>query len=76
MALFGGKKGKKSKVVTEIEAILAEGDDFLKKGNTEKAASEYRRAHRYLYREEKVSESPEDFSDLYTRAGHGLFETG
>ncbi|MCK4757280.1 MAG: tetratricopeptide repeat protein, partial [Thermoplasmata archaeon] len=76
MALFGGKKSKKSKVVSEIEAILSDADDYLKNGNTEKSASEYRRAHRYLYREEKVAEDPEEFSELYTRTGHGLFETG
>ncbi len=76
MALFGGKKSKKSKVVAEIEAILSDADTYLKNGNTEKSASEYRRAHRYLYREEKVAEDPEEFSELYTRTGHGLFETG
>ncbi len=76
MALFGGKKSKKSKVVAEIETILSDADTYLKNGNTEKSASEYRRAHRYLYREEKVAEDPEEFSELYTRTGHGLFETG
>ncbi|MCK5039082.1 MAG: tetratricopeptide repeat protein [Thermoplasmata archaeon] len=76
MALFGGKKSKKSKVVTEIEQILSDADTYLKNGNTEKSASEYRRAHRYLYREEKVTEDPDEFSELFTRTGHGLFETG
>lgn len=75
-AIFGGKKEKKSKSVQTIEDILDDADGHLKGGETDKAASEYRRAHRYLYREESISESPEDFSALFTRTGHGLFETG
>jgi tetratricopeptide (TPR) repeat protein len=75
-AIFGGKKEKKTKSVLTIEGILDDADSHLKNGETDKAASEYRRAHRYLYREENLSGSPEEFSDLFTRTGHGLFETG
>lgn len=76
MPLFGGKKEKKSKAVAAIEELLNDADKSLKSGDLDKAASEYRRAHRYLYREENIAESPEDFSILFTRTGHGLFETG
>jgi len=75
-AIFGGKKEKKSKSVIAIEEILDEADGHLKGGETDKAASEYRRAHRYLYREENLAEAPIDFAELFTRTGHGLYETG
>ncbi len=75
-AIFGGKKEKKSKSVATIEAILEDADTHLKDGDTDKAASEYRRAHRYLYREENITASPEGFSEMFTRTGHGLFDTG
>ena len=54
-AIFGGKKEKKSKSVLTIEGILDDADSHLKSGETDKAASEYRRAHRYLYREETIT---------------------
>ncbi len=76
MPIFGGKKDKKSKAVAAIEELLAEADAHLKGGDLDKAASEYRRAHRYLYREENIADTPEAFSLLFSRAGHGLFETG
>ncbi len=76
MPIFGGKKDKKSKAVSTIEDIIDEADTNLKAGDTDKAASEYRRAHRYLYREEDITKDPEAFSELFTRTGHGLFETG
>jgi len=75
-AIFGGKKEKKSKSVATIETILVDADKHLKGGDTDKAASEYRRAHRYLYREENISNDPEGFSELFTKTGHGLFDTG
>jgi len=76
MPIFGGKKEKKNKAVAAIEELLDDADKSLKSGDLDKAASEYRRAHRYLYREENIAENPEDFSILFTRTGHGLFETG
>jgi tetratricopeptide (TPR) repeat protein len=76
MPIFGGKKDKKSKAVAAIEELLDEADAHLKEGDLDKAASEYRRGHRYLYREENIADTPEAFSDLFTRTGHGLFETG
>lgn len=76
MPIFGGKKEKKNKAVAAIEVLLNDADKSLKSGDLDKAASEYRRAHRYLYREENIAENPEDFSVLFTRTGHGLFETG
>ena len=76
MPIFGGKKEKKSKAITAIEELLNDADKSLKAGDLDKAASEYRRAHRYLYREENIAENPDDFSKLFTRTGHGLFETG
>lgn len=76
MPIFGGKKDKKSKAVAVIEDLLAEADAHLKGGDLDKAASEYRRAHRYLYREENIADTPEEFSALFSRTGHGLFETG
>ncbi len=76
MPIFGGKKEKKSKAITAIEELLNDADKSLKSGDLDKAASEYRRAHRYLYREENIAENPDDYSQLFTRTGHGLFETG
>jgi tetratricopeptide (TPR) repeat protein len=76
MPIFGGKKEKKNKAVAAIEELLNDADKSLKAGDLDKAASEYRRAHRYLYREENIAENPDDFSVLFTRTGHGLFETG
>ncbi len=76
MPIFGGKKDKKSKAVAVIEELLAEADAHLKSGDLDKAASEYRRGHRYLYREENIADTPEAFSALFSRTGHGLFETG
>jgi len=76
MPIFGGKKDKKSKAVAAIEDLLNEADAHLKGGDLDKAASEYRRGHRYLYREENIAENPEEYSTLFTRTGHGLFETG
>ena len=76
MPIFGGKKDKKSKAVAVIEELLAEADAHLKGGDLDKAASEYRRGHRYLYREENIADTPEEFSALFSRTGHGLFETG
>jgi tetratricopeptide (TPR) repeat protein len=76
MPIFGGKKEKKSKAITAIEELLDDADKSLKSGDLDKAASEYRRAHRYLYREENIAENPDDYSKLFTRTGHGLFETG
>jgi tetratricopeptide (TPR) repeat protein len=76
MPIFGGKKDKRSKAVATIEEIINDADASLKAGDTDKAASEYRRAHRYLYREENIANFPEEFSELFTRTGHGLFETG
>lgn len=76
MPIFGGKKEKKSKSVTTVQQILTEADNLLKAGDLDKAASEYRRAHRYLYNEEGLAEAPDDFSALFTKTGHGLFETG
>ncbi|MCK5309498.1 MAG: tetratricopeptide repeat protein [Thermoplasmata archaeon] len=76
MPIFGGKKDKKSKAVAAIEELLDEADAHLKGGDLDKAASEYRRGHRYLYREEGIAENPEEYSSLFTRTGHGLFETG
>lgn len=76
MPIFGGKKEKKNKAIAAIEELLNDADKSLKSGDLDKAASEYRRAHRYLYREENIAENPDDFSNLFTRTGHGLFETG
>ncbi|MDO9537660.1 MAG: tetratricopeptide repeat protein [Thermoplasmata archaeon] len=76
MPIFGGKKEKKNKAVAAIVELLDDADKSLKAGDPDKAASEYRRAHRYLYREENIAETPDDFSILFTRTGHGLFETG
>ncbi len=76
MPIFGGKKDKKSKAVAVIEELLDEADAHLKGGDLDKAASEYRRGHRYLYREEGIADNPEEYSSLFTRTGHGLFETG
>jgi tetratricopeptide (TPR) repeat protein len=76
MPIFGGKKEKKNKAIAAIEELLDDADKSLKAGDLDKAASEYRRAHRYLYREENIAENPEEFSNLFARTGHGLFETG
>ncbi|MBU4031534.1 MAG: tetratricopeptide repeat protein, partial [Candidatus Thermoplasmatota archaeon] len=76
MPIFGGKKDKKSKAITAIEELLDDADKSLKSGDLDKAASEYRRSHRYLYREENIAESPDNYSHLFARTGHGLFETG
>ena len=64
MPIFGGKKEKKNKAIAAIEELLDDADKSLKSGDLDKAASEYRRAHRYLYREENIAENPDDFSGL------------
>jgi superkiller protein 3 len=80
MPIFGGgkkegKKEKRSKAVGHIEEILDDADKILQGGDLDKAAAEYRRAHRTLYKEENIKSDPLEFSKVFTRTGHGLFET-
>jgi tetratricopeptide (TPR) repeat protein len=80
MPIFGGgkkdaKKEKKSKSIGHIEEILDDADKLLQGGDIDKAAAEYRRAHRTLYKEENLNADPLEFSKVFTRTGHGLFET-
>jgi tetratricopeptide (TPR) repeat protein len=76
MPLFGGgKKEKRSRVVGHIEEILDDADKLLQGGDIDRAAAEYRRAHRTLYKEEKLEQDPLEYSKVFTRCGHGLFDT-
>ncbi|MEW5936604.1 MAG: tetratricopeptide repeat protein [Candidatus Thermoplasmatota archaeon] len=74
MALFGGKKEKKSKAIAKIEEIIDEADKCLGQGDFDAAAREYKRAYRYLSSEDALSQAPNDASALYTRTGHGFYE--
>jgi tetratricopeptide (TPR) repeat protein len=80
MPIFGGgkkdsKKEKKSKAVGHIEEILDDADKLLQSGDIDKAAAEFRRAHRTLYKDENLNSDPLEFSKVFTRTGNGLFET-